>query len=208
VQAITRVPLSLYLVIIWVLGWSTRHLALDPSSVLYLQHRLCSYLDALQHLPPPQPVPRQLLPLRYIQLTQPRLYTLHAAPPCVPLLPLRPPQLRPTRTRRSRRRCRHSPGSPLPVCGMAEQGPTLCTVLGAAVALWCSGSIGALSALPLAVWALVVAVPPAVGVAAVVVAAAAPSTTSSLRARKRRTGCSRNSGHTHTANQQGKSAIE
>jgi hypothetical protein len=40
----------------------TRHLALDPSSVLYLQHKLCSYLDALQHLPPPQPVPRQLLP--------------------------------------------------------------------------------------------------------------------------------------------------
>ena len=60
---------------IWVLGWSTWHLALDPSSVLYLQHKLCSYLDALQHLPPPQPVPRQLLPLRYIQLTQPRLYT-------------------------------------------------------------------------------------------------------------------------------------
>ena len=60
---------------VWVLGWSTWHLALDPSSVLYLQHKLCSYLDALQHLPPPQPVPRQLLPLRYIQLTQPRLYT-------------------------------------------------------------------------------------------------------------------------------------
>jgi hypothetical protein len=40
---------------IWVLGWSTWHLALDPSSVLYLQHKLCSYLDALQHLPPPQP---------------------------------------------------------------------------------------------------------------------------------------------------------
>ena len=36
---------------IWVLGWSTWHLALDPSSVLYLQHKLCSYLDALQHLP-------------------------------------------------------------------------------------------------------------------------------------------------------------
>jgi hypothetical protein len=34
---------------IWVLGWSTWHLALDPSSVLYLQHKLCSYLDALQH---------------------------------------------------------------------------------------------------------------------------------------------------------------
>jgi hypothetical protein len=28
-------------------------------SVLYLQHILCSYLDALQHLPPPQPVPCQ-----------------------------------------------------------------------------------------------------------------------------------------------------
>jgi hypothetical protein len=62
---------------VWFLGWSTRHLALDPSSVLYLQHKLCSYFDALQHLPPPQPVPRQLLPLRYIQLTQPRLYTSH-----------------------------------------------------------------------------------------------------------------------------------
>jgi hypothetical protein len=47
--------------------------------------------------------------------------------------------------------------------------------LGAAVALWCSGSTGAPSALPLAAWALVAAVPPAVGVAAVVVAAAAPA---------------------------------
>jgi hypothetical protein len=47
---------------IWVLGWSTWHLALDPSSVMYLQHKLCSYLDALQHIPPPQPVPRQLAP--------------------------------------------------------------------------------------------------------------------------------------------------
>jgi hypothetical protein len=68
---------------------------------------------------------------------------LHVAPPFAPLLPLRPPQLRPTRTRRSRCRCRHSPGSPLPVCGVAEQGPILCAVLGAAVALWCSGSTGA-----------------------------------------------------------------
>jgi hypothetical protein len=59
-------------------------------------------------------------------------------------------------------RCRHSPGSPLPVCGVAEQGPILCTALGAAVALWCSGSTGAPSALPLAAWALVAAVPPAV----------------------------------------------
>jgi hypothetical protein len=48
-------------------------------------------------------------------------------------------------------------------------------VLGAAVALWCSGSTGAPSALPLAAWALVAAVPPAVGVVAVVVAAAAPA---------------------------------
>jgi hypothetical protein len=54
---------------VWFLGWSTWHLSLDPSSVLYLQHKLCSYFDALQHLPPPQPVPRQLLPLRHIQLT-------------------------------------------------------------------------------------------------------------------------------------------
>jgi hypothetical protein len=38
---------------VWFLGWSTWHLALDPSSVLYLQHKLCSYFDALQHLPPP-----------------------------------------------------------------------------------------------------------------------------------------------------------
>jgi hypothetical protein len=66
---------------VWFLGWSTRHLALDPSSVLYLQAAtqamctLCPYLAALQHLPPPQPVPCQLLPLRHIQLTQPRLYT-------------------------------------------------------------------------------------------------------------------------------------
>jgi hypothetical protein len=60
---------------VWFLGWSTRHLALDPSSVMYLQHKLCPYLDALQRLPPPQPVPRQLLPLRHIQLTQPRFYT-------------------------------------------------------------------------------------------------------------------------------------
>jgi hypothetical protein len=29
------------------LGWSMLALALDPSSVLYLQHKLCSYLDAL-----------------------------------------------------------------------------------------------------------------------------------------------------------------
>jgi hypothetical protein len=58
---------------------------------------------------------------------------------------------------------------------VAEQGPIICTVLGAAVALWCSGSIGASSALPLAAWALAAAVPPAVGVAAVVVAAAAPA---------------------------------
>ena len=36
---------------VWFLGWSTWHLALDPSSVLYLQHKLCSYFDALQHLP-------------------------------------------------------------------------------------------------------------------------------------------------------------
>jgi hypothetical protein len=35
---------------VWFLGWSTWHLALDPSSVLYLQHKLCSYFDALQHL--------------------------------------------------------------------------------------------------------------------------------------------------------------
>jgi hypothetical protein len=28
---------------IWALGWSTWYLALDPSSVLYLQHKLCSY---------------------------------------------------------------------------------------------------------------------------------------------------------------------
>jgi hypothetical protein len=44
---------------IWVLGRSTWHLALDPSSVLHLQHKLCPYFDALQHLPPPQLVPRQ-----------------------------------------------------------------------------------------------------------------------------------------------------
>jgi hypothetical protein len=53
-------------------------------------------------------------------------------------------------------------------CSLVEQGPILCAVLGAAVALWCSGSIGVSSALPLAAWALVAAVPPAVGVAAVV----------------------------------------
>jgi hypothetical protein len=29
------------------LRWSTRHLAFDPSSILYLQHKLGSYLDAL-----------------------------------------------------------------------------------------------------------------------------------------------------------------
>jgi hypothetical protein len=80
---------------VWFLGWSTWHLALDPSSLLHLQHKPSSYLDALRHLPPPQPVPRQLLPLRHIQLTQPRFYTsrllaFHS------LLPLRPPQLRPT----------------------------------------------------------------------------------------------------------------
>jgi hypothetical protein len=28
--------------LVWFLGWSTWHLALDPSSVLYLQHKLCS----------------------------------------------------------------------------------------------------------------------------------------------------------------------
>jgi hypothetical protein len=47
----------------WFLSWSTRHLALDPSYVLYLQHRLCPYLDALCSLtssstpagPPPAP---------------------------------------------------------------------------------------------------------------------------------------------------------
>jgi hypothetical protein len=59
-----RPSLELPFYFVWFLGWSTQHLALDPSSVLYLQHKLCSYLDALQHLPPPQPVPRQLLPLR------------------------------------------------------------------------------------------------------------------------------------------------
>jgi hypothetical protein len=35
---------------VWFLGWSTRHLALDPSSVLHLQHKLCSYLDACPFL--------------------------------------------------------------------------------------------------------------------------------------------------------------
>jgi hypothetical protein len=46
------------------LGWSTRHLALDPSAVMCLQHKLCTYLDALQPtcIPRPQPVPRQLVP--------------------------------------------------------------------------------------------------------------------------------------------------
>ena len=62
---------------VWFLGWSTWHLALDPSSVLYLQHKLCSYLDALQHLPPPQPVPRQLLPLRHITSSQLKLLGGH-----------------------------------------------------------------------------------------------------------------------------------
>jgi hypothetical protein len=37
---------------IWVLGWSTWHLALDSSSVLYLQHKLCPYLDD-ESIPPP-----------------------------------------------------------------------------------------------------------------------------------------------------------
>jgi hypothetical protein len=45
-QAIARVALPLCLVPRLV-NVSTWHLALDPSSVLYLQHKLCSYLDAL-----------------------------------------------------------------------------------------------------------------------------------------------------------------
>jgi hypothetical protein len=36
--------------LVWFLGWLTWHLALGPSSVLYLQHKLCSYFDALQQL--------------------------------------------------------------------------------------------------------------------------------------------------------------
>jgi hypothetical protein len=41
---------------VWFLGWPTWHLALDPSSVLHLQHKLCSHLDALC-LPPLHPAP-------------------------------------------------------------------------------------------------------------------------------------------------------
>jgi hypothetical protein len=62
------------------LGWSTRHLALDPSSLLYLQRKLCSYLGALQHLPPPQPVPRQaLLPLRHVHSSLSHGFTRRAS---------------------------------------------------------------------------------------------------------------------------------
>jgi hypothetical protein len=53
-------------------------------------------------------------------------------------------------------------------------------VLGAVAALWCSGSIDISSALPLAAWALLAAVPPAVGAAAAVAAAAALEKASSL----------------------------
>jgi hypothetical protein len=86
VQAITRVPLSRYLGPRLV----NVHLALDPSSVLYLQHKLCSYLDALQHLPPPQPVPASSCHSGTSSSLSHGF--LHAAPLGVPLLPLRPPQ--------------------------------------------------------------------------------------------------------------------
>jgi hypothetical protein len=59
VQIVTRVPLSLYLGPRLVNVVSLRK---QPNS-LYLQHKLSPYPDALQHLFPPPPVLRQLLPL-------------------------------------------------------------------------------------------------------------------------------------------------